>query len=112
MLAALSLLFFAVPDPGTPEMTPDPMYVIEGSVVQTGETRLATVVWPQEEMGLMSMRVEVDCPQQRWRALQITFYNVDGTVRRSTGTGEPAQAMPGWATRNGGRIAARACPQA
>ena len=112
MLAALTLLGFAVLDPGTPATTPDPMYVIEGSVVQNGETRLATVVWPQEEMGLMSMRVEVDCAQQRWRALQVTFYNVDGSVRRSTGSGVSAEPVPGWATRNGARIAARACPQA
>jgi hypothetical protein len=112
MLAALGLLTFAVLEPGTPPPMPDAMYVIEGSVVQTGETRLATVVWPQEEMGLMSMRVEVDCAQQRWRPLQITFYDADGSLRRSTGRSDVAEPITGWATRNGARIAARACPRA
>lgn len=112
MLAILSLLLIAIPDPEAQAVVPDPMYVIEGSVVQTGQTRMATVVWPQDEMGLMSMRVEVDCSQQRWRPLQISFYNVDGSLRRSTGHGNQAEPVTGWSTRNGARIAAQACPQA
>ena len=109
MLTVIGLLFLAVPDPAAQTATADPMYVIEGSIVQTGETRLATVVWPQDDRGLMSMRVEVDCTQQRWRALEITFYDVDGSVRNTTGPAGPAQPAPGWGTRNFGRLSARVC---
>ena len=87
----------------------DPMYVVSGSIVRDDESTFVTTLSPLEEMGLMSMRLEVDCAARRYRPLAVSFYNQDGTPRRTTGPDGPDAPPGGWATRNAPQIAAVVC---
>lgn len=87
----------------------DPMYVVEGSIVRSDHSTLATVITPLDEMGMMSMRVEMDCVARRYRPVVVTFYNQDGSPRRSTAASEGPVPQAGWATRNAVEIAAIVC---
>lgn len=85
------------------------IYVVQGSKVRSENSTLVTVITPLQEMGLMSMRLEMDCAARRYRPLVVSFYNQDGSPRRSTGVGEGEGPAPGWATRNAAEIAAVVC---
>lgn len=74
----------------------DALYVVDGSVVRGDLLQLGTLVIPLEEMGLMTMQIEMNCAAQKWRPTAISFYNQDGTPRRSTGM----RPGGGWSTRN------------
>lgn len=87
----------------------DPMYVVEGSIVENDGSTLVTIITPLDEMGLMSMRIEMDCAARKYRPLVVSFYNQDGSPRSSTGAGENPGPPIGWATRNAAEIAAVVC---
>jgi hypothetical protein len=106
--------FIAQPDPLPGELLwvdapGDAQYVVEGSIVQTNTTTLATVIKPLGEYGLMSLRLEMDCSTRRYRPNLIVFYNQDGSLRRSTDLTLGRSADVDWAERNGEGIAARIC---
>ena len=88
----------------------DPKYVVEGSIVRSEHATFVTVITPLGEMGLMSMRLEMDCAARRYRPLVVSFYNLDGSPRSSTGANDGTGAQAGWATRNAVEIAALVCP--
>lgn len=83
----------------------DTQYLVSGSIVRSDGLHLGTVVKPLGEYGLMSIQIEMDCAAQKWRSTSISFYNQDGTLRRSS-TGPS-----GWATRNVQGIAEQFCIQ-
>lgn len=83
----------------------DPLYVVEGSVVRSDGSTLATMVKPLGGYGLMSTRIEVDCGARKWRATAISFSNQDGTPRSSSDMG----TTMGWGTRNMDAIAEKVC---
>lgn len=87
----------------------DSMYVVRGSIVATERTTFVTLVTPLDEQGLMSVRIEMDCRARRYRPVVVSFYNLDGSPRSSTGSGDGPDAAPGWATRNAAEIAAVVC---
>ena len=87
----------------------DPMYVVEGSIVRSEHSTFVTVITPLDEMGLMSMRLEMDCAARRYRPLIVSFYNLDGSPRSSTGANDGSGPQAGWATRNAVEIAALVC---
>ena len=89
--------------------TSDPMYVVAGTIVRDDRSTFVTTLTLLEELGLMSMRLEMDCAARRYRPLAISFYNQDGTPRSSTGQDGPDAPPAGWATRNAAQIAAVVC---
>lgn len=74
----------------------DATYLLDGSVVRGSRLHQGTLVTPLGERGVASVRIEVDCVAKKWRAITISFYNQDGTPRRSTDMGPSS----GWSTRN------------
>lgn len=91
------------------DTTGDVLYVVEGSIISDDKITLATVVRPLGEYGFMSMRVEMDCSAYRYRPTVVSFYNQDGSLRRSTDMSVKLSPDAGWATRNAGDIAGQIC---
>lgn len=108
--AGIAAYLSAVPDSPAGALTRlrttgDALYIVEGSVVRGEALTLATLVMPLGEYGLMSMRIQMDCQAERWQPTAISFYNQDGTPRRSADMG----GNSGWSTRNVEAIAEKVC---
>ena len=112
-VAAMVLFAFqATPEAGElvrVARTGDPLYVVSGSVVHQDHLILATLIKPLGEYGLMSMRVQMDCAGRRYRTTMVSFYNQDGSLRRSADMSAGGRLEGGWATRNADGIAEQVC---
>lgn len=110
--AAIALIALqTVPQVGelVPISTRAPLYLVEGSVTRMGELTLATFIKPVGDSGLMSMRLEIDCSTRRYRPTFVSFYNPDGSLRRTGDQSMGLSPESGWSPQNADGIAEPVC---